>query len=333
MSQTVSLSPGDLLVDVENPRLPLPSVGQREALRAIATNQGRKLQKLAADILQYGLNPAELTIVMPLGDDLNRHVVIEGNRRLAALRALENPEFLVDAVTKGVLSEIRRLSKHYQSAPIDSVTCVVVKDRQEARHWQELKHIPGIEGAGLIKWESDDISRFRARSGTAEFHTQALNFLETLGFLTPEKRRKVPASTFKRLLGTPEVRLKLGIELRDKRLHLLADASHVAKALLYVAEDLASGNTKVPALLTRPQRIQYANNLTHKDTTVTLTHKPGEGVPVAASGVTTKDKSAKGRTPKQRDRLIPRDCALNVNEVRLRDIERELRQLRGVSQV
>ena len=88
MPEISSLSLTDLLIDTENPRLPQPNVGQRDALRALAEHQKGKLVALAKDIVAYGMNPTELSIVMPFNDELRRYVVLEGNRRLAALKAL-----------------------------------------------------------------------------------------------------------------------------------------------------------------------------------------------------------------------------------------------------
>src|SRR5437016_6263126 len=137
MPETISTTVANLLIDVENPRLPQPNVGQRDAQRAIAHYQQRKLVVLAKDIVQNGLNPAELPIVMPLQDDLNRYVVLEGNRRLIALRGLENPEWLVGAVGSTIVGAIRKLSNKYQEAPIESIQCLAVKSREEAQHWIE----------------------------------------------------------------------------------------------------------------------------------------------------------------------------------------------------
>ena len=47
MSETSTIALSDLLIDAENPRLPQPNLGQREVLRALAENQGRKLLVLS----------------------------------------------------------------------------------------------------------------------------------------------------------------------------------------------------------------------------------------------------------------------------------------------
>jgi len=121
MPEILPIPVAALLFDEENPRLASPNGGQRETLRALATIQGPKLRVLAQDILTYGLDPSELTIVMGVENATERFVVLDGNRRLAALRALENPDSIADAVPMTVLSAIRRLSRQYQDAPLDTV--------------------------------------------------------------------------------------------------------------------------------------------------------------------------------------------------------------------
>lgn len=328
MAETISTTLANLLIDVENPRLSPPSIGQRDAQRASAHYQGRKLLMLARDIVANGLNPADLPIVMPLDDDLNRYVVLEGNRRLVALRALENPEWLVGAVGANVLAAMRKLSRKYQDAPIETIQCLAVKNRDEAQHWIALRHTGENEGAGIVRWGSDEAARFRARTVGLEIHSQALDFLVARGDLTLQQRRKVPAASYRRLLGTPEVRAKLGIELQDGELRLLANKAQVAKALLYVANGLASGKTKTRAIYTRLQRVKYANNLP-PDIVVKPTLKSGRGVAVGEGRAQAKSKgAAKAKRAKPRNILIPRDCALSVTDPRSRDIEVELRSLR-----
>lgn len=156
MAELLALSLPDLLIDSENPRLPQPNVSQRDALRALAGHEPGKLVALARDIVAFGTNPSELPIVTPLSDDLKRYAVLEGNRRLAALKALENPEWLVGAMPPGDVDEMRRHSRQYQDNPLESVQCVVMS-KDEARHWIELRHTGGQNGgASVVPWSSDD---------------------------------------------------------------------------------------------------------------------------------------------------------------------------------
>jgi hypothetical protein len=325
MPEITSLSVPDLLIDTENPRLPQPNVSQRDALRALAEHQKGKLVALAKDIVRYGMNPTELSIVMPLNDDLHRYVVLEGNRRLTAIKALENPEWLVGAIQPGEVEEMRRLSKQYQDDPIESLQCVAVATKEEARHWMELRHTGGQnDGAAIVPWNADDAARFRARTGKAEFHTQALNLLEESGSLLPARRRKIPSSSFKRLLGTPDVRTKLGIDLEEGMLVLRGDQKRVVKALMHVVSDLESGRVKVKNIYTHDQRVDYANKL--PSNIVVPPTSSGASTGSSKSQATTSASKGTHSAP-PRDRLIPPKCVLNITEQRLQDIARELRKL------
>lgn len=322
MSEKISVSPANLLIDAENPRLPLPNTGQREAQRALSEHQKQKLLVLATDIVKNGLDPSNLPIVMAAHDDLKRYIVLEGNRRLTALKALENPESLVGAVDNEVLAKLRDLSSKYQAAPIELVSCVLVKNRDEANHWVELRHTGLNEGAGVMPWGSDESSRFRTRSGRAEINSQALDILEKHGHLTPEKRRNVPASSFKRLLATPELRAKIGLDLRNGELILLGEPKPIAKALAFIADELSAGRVRTEDIYTREKRINYANNLP-TEIVVKCTENNVHG--------TARKKTTAANKPKRmrvRDNLIPRDCVLSVTDPRTYEIESELRQLR-----
>jgi len=324
------ISVADLLIDERNPRILQPNIGQHDAIRALAQLQGRKLLALAKDIVNHGLNPSELSIVMPHEGDPRRYVVLEGNRRLAALKALESPELLVGAVETNVLREIRKLSHAYQENPVESIGCVVVAKGAEAEHWIELRHTGEREGAGIVPWGADESARFRARRGVPEIHQQALDFLERHGDLSPEARKAVPTTSFKRLMETPEVRSKLGVEVQGGRLYLLAGDKEVSKALLHITNDLASGKTKVKDIYHKEQRVKYANALPSA-VVVAPTAESGRGVDindVEIGGAEVKRKRvALVKVSKPRDKLIPPDCALEVCDQRCVDIERELRRL------
>ena len=322
MPDPMPIPVADLLLDEENPRLATPNQGQRETIRAMATFQGSRLQVLATDIVRHGLDPSDLFIVMEVGN--KRYVVLDGNRRVTALKALENPEIVNGAVTAGVLRTLKRLSSEYYSNTTDAVLCTVVNDREEADHWIELKHTGYQDGAGPLRWGPDEGARFRARTGgMLEAETQALNFLQERKDITPEFRQKVPTSTYRRLLRTPGVRQKLGLDWKDNKLIVVGEESAVAKALLYVANDLAERRITVRSLDRQADRVRYAESLPPDVVVAQSTTTAGRQA----------DKLAKPRSStattrqRDRDRLIPGATALNITDDRLRDIENELKRL------
>jgi hypothetical protein len=151
----------DLLIDEQNPRLSQPNKGQRDALRAIAAHQDKKLVKLAGDIVKYGVNPSELFIVIATKENPPRYIVLEGNRRLCALKGLEGPEGLSGALPAGTLTALKKLSAEYLETPVDTVNCVVFKTREQAQHWLALRHTGENDGAGVVPWGAAETARFR----------------------------------------------------------------------------------------------------------------------------------------------------------------------------
>ena len=331
MVDVIDVQVASLIFDEENPRLPSPNQGQREILRALATNQGAKLRALADDILEYGLDPSELMVVLAVENPENRFVVLDGNRRLAALRALENPELVAGAVSPQILNALRRSSKTYQESAIDSVSCAVVRDTDEARHWIELRHMGERRGAGPVLWGSEESARFRARTDPPEIHLQALDFLQNRGEIDQDVRNKVAITTLRRLLGSPDVRSKLGLEWSDQKLKALGDENSTAKALHYVVNDIATRNVNVKSVYTKEQRTVYAEDLP-RDLEPKRVHGVGHGIPLGFGLIQhkpdQKDKNHKGIITRLRNQLIPSDCVLRVTDPRISDIEQELRKLK-----
>jgi hypothetical protein len=328
MADIRSTEPSNLLIDAENPRLSRPNEGQREAMRALANLMPRKILALAKDIVENGLNPADLPIVMPANDSENRYIVLEGNRRLVALKALENPDSFVGALDSGALSIMRTLARKYQVSPIDEIQCCVVKDRLGAEHWIKLRHTGENDGAGIVPWGGDESSRFRARGGSKDISTQVLDYLERNKTLTSEERSKIPTTSLKRLLATPEVRKNLGLDLQDGELKVRADDKKVIKALKYVIDDLSSKDgTKVKDIYTKDQRKVYADSLP-KSIIVKPQEGNGRSIESNAAKPQSKTKDIKKSKPaRPRDILIPRDCVLSITQSRIRAIESELRSL------
>lgn len=85
-----------LNLDTKNPRHPEQD-SQREILQWMTQGTGRigeKLLILAADIAANGLNPAERVMVSIDKTKSDEYIVIEGNRRVAAIKLINNPDLV-----------------------------------------------------------------------------------------------------------------------------------------------------------------------------------------------------------------------------------------------
>ena len=177
MRDIVRIPVSNLLVDVNNPRLADIKSTQTEAIRAIASQQKGKLLALANDIIAYGTDPSTLPIIVPFEKGSEHYVVLEGNRRVAVLKILENPDIVAGAVDNKLYQALIELSKQYQKEPIKTLPCVILDEDEDVTHWVELRHTGQNKGAGVVNWGGAETARFRQRSGNKEFHMQVLDFL------------------------------------------------------------------------------------------------------------------------------------------------------------
>lgn len=331
MSTTDSISLDSLLIDTNNPRLEDALENQREAIRAVAVSQGPKLVMLAKDIVEHGLNPSESLIVTRIKEDPQRYVVLEGNRRVAALKILGNPELVSGAVEDTIVNRFRKLGVQYQNS-IGELPCLIVDGRSEAYHWIELRHTGENEGAGIVRWGGAETARFRQRSGQKEPHLQVLEFLEQRGDISKETRQKVPVTSLKRLLSTPYVRTKLGIDRRSGVIRTrVAEDSEVAKGLKRVVEDLASGVVRTKDIYLKDDRIRYIDGLPSEDlpdTSNLMSEFRRLGAPSTPDDQKPSPRTGRGApSGKARFGLIPRGFIIKIDQPRINEIYYELKKL------
>lgn len=319
MPQLDPIPVASLVIDTENPRFLDSNAGQREALRELAQYRSGKVVGLADDVVQHGLSPIEITMVMRSPRQHDRYIVLEGNRRLVAIRALERPDLLDGVLPSKTVATLRKLSGQYLKNPIRYIDCYIVPNREEARHWIRLRHGRELRGAGTEMWGSQERDRFEARSGL-RLHAQILDYMEDHGHITPAERKAVPAASFRRLVETPQVAEKAGVQLTKGKLEFTAPVTKAVKVLKTITTDLATKTIKTSHIYHADQRRDYAKGLPSA--------KPEPLGKAATKTAPPTPIRVVARPAKPRDRLIPTGCSLNISVPRLAEIvEREFRGL------
>jgi hypothetical protein len=264
VAEIVDIPVTDLLLNSENPRLGGGSTTQNETALELAKQQGDNLVRLAEDIVEKGLDPTTLTAVVATGDRRKRYDVLEGNRRILAIRALETPALVAPALTPASNRKLTELAARYEKEPIDEVTCVLFEDETEAMHWIELRHTGMNQGIGLVEWGADEKARFQElHKGRPNPARQLIDFVEKAGGLSAAalaSNRKI-LTNVERLIETPYVREKLGIGLAEGQLVALHPADELKKGLTRVVEDLKTGQITVPQLYHAEDRRTYVDSL------------------------------------------------------------------------
>lgn len=336
----------DLLLNNENPRFD-PVKHQTEAIKAMIEDQKEKLVELTKHIVAHGLNPMEIILVQPCG---NQWLVREGNRRVTALKLLNEPE-LVPASNKKFKQAFVKLGKSISSDILDNILCVIASDNQAINEWILLKHTGENKGIGTVGWNSMQTSRFTSQvTGRANPKSMLLELLQQMEEL-PDYLKKgfsnIKKTNFDRLIGDPAVRQLLGIEtidgqyslpngVNDFMIEILTDLTNdISVGKIYKKTDremyLNEIREKVRRKINTPESSQQQRELKDGYGSNPLSIEPvaedktkGEEVPQKAS---IKEEKQKKSYPIHRRTLVPSMQKLPIGNPRVARIFAELKTL------
>jgi hypothetical protein len=253
----VELSWADLVLDEENPRLEEGGETTRESINALIELDAAKQINLARDIAESGtLSPFELPGVI-FEDGL--YIVVEGNRRVAALKMLKSPDLIDD---QRVRRRVEAIIVANGAGP-DDVACSLFENRESARRWIELRHSGENEGRGLSPWTTDMSERFNPTPGSqtglamqlrdlmaAAYpdDAQLLGHLTTIfrgGYNTAGTRVRRRATTLGRLILPKQMQEAFGykIERGSGRIRAIGPESAVHAAFRRMIFDVSEGMT------------------------------------------------------------------------------------------
>ena len=324
----------DLILDLGNPRFDgLES--QREALEKILVNQGKKLVNLAEDIATQGLSPAHRMIAIKSKGLKGKFTVMDGNRRLTALKILSNPAVLdpmsdVGDVTK---RQLRNIAARFERTTVEPIDVHVCESDQEARHWIEAIHTGENDGRGVVDWDGIATARFRGKTSSLK----VLEFVKARGKLDEAELAQLerfPITNLDRLVATREVRERLGLELESGELSSDLPATELVRTLRRIVTDIGSKKVTVKHLKEKGDRLAYITSLgtalpdlaKRTGASATLENLASSAV---AKGLSAKSASTRTPTFAKRKALVPAQsqCKLTINDAKLEGICLELRRL------
>jgi hypothetical protein len=227
--------------------------------------------------------------------DGDRNVVLEGNRRVAALKLLHNPKL---APTEKLQRQIAAIAKRGEAPR--RVICVVAESRLQAEHWIKIRHTGENGGIGVVRWSTSEASRFGGRSTPTEkarLFTDAVSewFPEDLELLSDiQAVRDGRITNLGRMIADPTVRNRLGVSFDGDVVLSNFPKDKIHRILARLFKDFA-GPVSVDQIKTKRQREKYLEQV--EDILPRLVDRLDE--PEKYSKFSTGDEPAQGKSPEE----------------------------------
>lgn len=152
----------DLLLDPKNPRLPksMGNKNEKEIINFLLSDAS--LIELMLAIGKNGFFEGEQLLVVPEND---KYLVIEGNRRLSAVKLLHNPE--LGDIYKSKIAQVIEESEYKPT----EIPCLVFDNKDEILKYLGYRHITGIKS-----WKLLEKARYLTKLKDDYFSNDSINF-------------------------------------------------------------------------------------------------------------------------------------------------------------
>lgn len=227
-----NISISDLLLDTGNPRI-RHGADQNDCIQRIARDR-QNFTNLMADIVYAGLSPEHI-IVSP-GEN-GKWIVRDGNRRVTALKLLNNPSLA--SFDASLSAFVKRLAES-NVRPLATVDCLSCTDESKIIEFINRKHTGENAGVGQRGWSALLKSLFNINNKLLDPNKRAVQLViwcEERGVAVDDE---FPITTLTRVLSTETLAL-IGFQVVDDELKPSIDEAISTKLAKRLIEDAASG--------------------------------------------------------------------------------------------
>ncbi|MFA6991997.1 MAG: hypothetical protein WC269_01795, partial [Candidatus Gracilibacteria bacterium] len=306
---------------------------EKELIEYFCSKKDFKIAELAEDVVEeFDLPQIEKLIVYKLN---GKNIVLEGNRRLAVYKLLNNPELTDNARLKSKFLALKAKVKIDENFTLE---CLLSEDKEQCQRYLERKH---LRGNNEVPWGDNERAHHNARRGNASQKEllkvaitkviKGLNIPEELkeqvlgpGYVTTFWRliEQTPASSISWLALNENGDLKITDKDFEKKLKVVI--FDVLQNSKFGGKLFSRLNVKeIEDYLKQISKADYkrVDDGIKKQTKKDLFGKESTSIAPANGG-------GKRSNPKSslRDYLIPRTCVLQINETKINNIYCELRQ-------
>jgi len=170
-------------------------------------------------IVDHGLDPGDSLYIIKEAEEGGGYTVVDGNRRLAALKVLNEPAVLQGTdLGDTIVKRLAKVAEDFDAASADLISCVLFDTRGDADEWILRRHGRGMEGEGRIPWGTLEIQRFQKDRTVLD----VINFVERNSTFSNDEWSQIRAeieakpSILRRFLESKKGREWLGMSVKDK---------------------------------------------------------------------------------------------------------------------
>lgn len=305
-----------------------------DCIRWMLTHELEHIVNLARDIAAHGLSPLDGVLVLPAGDGApGDYVVWEGNRRITALKLLDDPNRCHDPKL------FRRFSKIRSEARVEiprGVECLVAPSNEEAERLIELRHQGPQDGVGTVPWNARQKERHQQRLGKRGRYAFSHEVLDAIAErVDSDLKEKMQAgdfaiSTLDRILKDMRAREFLGLSTAGGSPQRLLEENETLKGLVKIVRDIAEGKLPVSKVYTADLIRDYIAGFDRKDTP-----DQRKTLPEPTSLAAHEDRDARPAASRvrslplayRRKKLVPPGVSYGIKDGRVNAIYHELRRL------
>ncbi|BDG59742.1 ParB/Srx family N-terminal domain-containing protein [Caldinitratiruptor microaerophilus] len=209
---------------------------------------------LLRDIAERGLTPEPIIVSRNTAE---KWVVRDGNRRVAALQLLNDPDLCPAPALK---KEIENLATEYAARIPDSIECLACDDEEVILRYLELKHTGENEGVGQERWDSLQQAVFNFTHNRPDQNKRAVQLVLWAEQQGIRVDNDFPLTTLNRILKRETLEM-LGFQVVNDSLVPILDTESARRLVETVLHDLATGRVKVQDVFEPSQQIDYVRRV------------------------------------------------------------------------
>lgn len=235
----------------ENPR---HAIGNNEidTLKKLFEAVGTQFMlNLAKDIKEHGLLENQ-QIVVVYSERYKKYVVYEGNRRIAAIKLLMNPEKF-NFLSKVTIDKVKRIAKN--AALIDTVDCYVT-DEDEAFLIMERVHSGEDKGRGTKEWGAREKENFQVRRNNVKNLSYLINFYVQKYCGGLDITTILPFTTIQRIFNNREIRKAIGLDITNEKTFTVDSMNLVVEVSKWIAKESDEQGVAVTRLFNKARTIE-----------------------------------------------------------------------------